>query len=91
MAGPQSVNYGAGKYLNVIDADNRLALEAICSWNGKTISLEELANWTLVKQHKDDVNRGHIYILSTKPRTKASDKGKPDSANKIANSVGTGF
>jgi hypothetical protein len=42
--------------------------------------------WTLVEQHKDDVNRGHIYILSTKPfPTKASDKGKPDIANKIAN------
>jgi hypothetical protein len=74
----------AGKYLNLIDADNRLALDGICSRNGKTNSLEKLANWTLVEQHKDDVNRGHIYILSTKPfPTKASDKGVPDTANKI--------
>ncbi|MGB6527852.1 MAG: hypothetical protein WBF33_07070 [Candidatus Nitrosopolaris sp.] len=76
----------ASKYLNLIDADNRLALQEICSRNVKTSSLEKLANWTLVEQHKDDVDRGHIYILSTKPfPTKASDKGKPDSANKIAN------
>ncbi len=76
----------AGKFLNLIDADNRLALQEICSRDRKTISIEELANWTLVEQHKDDIDRGHIYILSTKPfPTKASDKGKPDTANRIAN------
>jgi hypothetical protein len=74
----------AGKFLNLIDADNRLALEEICCWNGKSNSIEQLASWTLVEQHNDDINRGHIYILSTNPfPTKASDKGKPDTANKI--------
>jgi hypothetical protein len=73
-----------GKNLNQIDADNRLALQEICSSNGKSISLEQLANWTLVEQHKDDTNRAHIYILSKKPfPTKASDKGKPGIGNKI--------
>jgi hypothetical protein len=44
-----------------------------------------LANWTLVEQHKDDTYRADIYIVSTKPfPIKASDKGKPDSANKIS-------
>lgn len=85
VLGPLWRGNNAGKYLNLIDADNRLALQEICSRNGKTSSLEKLANWTLVEQHKDDVDRGHIYILSTKPLpTKASDKGKPDAANKIA-------
>jgi hypothetical protein len=84
VLGPLWRGKNAGKYLNLIDADNRLALQEIYSWNGKTISLEKLANWTLVEQHKDDVDRGHIYILSTKPfPTKASDKGKPDTAKKI--------
>lgn len=74
----------AGKFLNLIDADNRLALQEIFSRDGKTISLEQLAKWTLVEQHKDNINRGHIYIISTKPfPIKASDKGKPDTANKI--------
>ncbi len=74
----------ADKHLNLIDADNQLAIQEICSWNGKTISIEQLADWTLVEQHKDATNKGHIYILSTKPfPTKASDKGKPDTANKI--------
>ncbi|MGA9152572.1 MAG: hypothetical protein WBZ36_18500 [Candidatus Nitrosopolaris sp.] len=74
----------AGKYLNLIDADNRLAIQEICSRNGKTISIEELAEWTLVEQHKDDIDRAHTYILSTKPfPTKSSDKGKPDTGNRI--------
>ena len=73
----------AGKFLNLIDGDNRLALQEICNWNG-FVSLEQFANWTLVEQHKDDIDRGHIYIVSTKPfPIKASDKGKPDTANKI--------
>ena len=42
----------AGKYLNLIDADNRLAIQEICSRNGKTISIEELAEWTLVNNIK---------------------------------------
>ena len=75
----------ADKYLNLIDADNRLALQETCSRSGKTIT-RTISNWTLFEQHKDDVNRGHIYILSTKPfPTKASDKGKPDTASKISN------
>ncbi|MGA9154569.1 MAG: hypothetical protein WBZ36_28625 [Candidatus Nitrosopolaris sp.] len=86
VLGPLWRGKNAGKYLNLIDADNRLALQEICTRNGKIISLEQLAKWTLVEQHKDDIDRGHIYILSTKPfPIKASDKGKPDTANKIAN------
>ena len=74
----------AGLCVNLIDADNRLALEEICTYKGKTVSLGEFASWTLVEQHKDNPNRGHVYILSTKPfPIKASDKGSPESANKI--------
>src|ERR687883_448497 len=56
-----------GLYLNVIDADNLKAIEEICSYKGKNISIKELANWTLVEQHIDDTNRAHIYVYSHKP------------------------
>ena len=56
-----------GKYLNGIDCDNKKAIEEICNKDGKTISLEELAKWTIVEQHKDNPDKAHIYIMSTKP------------------------
>ena len=55
------------KYLIGIDCDNKTAIEEICNRDGKTITLAELAKWTIVEQHKDDINKAHIYILSTKP------------------------
>ena len=54
------------------------------------VGIEKLFRWKnwlngLIEQHKDNLEKGHIYVLSTKPfPTKASDKGKPDTANKIA-------
>ena len=33
----------------------------------KTISLQKLAKWTIVEQHKDNPDKAHIYIMSTKP------------------------
>ena len=75
------VKYGiiktkSGLYLNGIDADNLKAIEELCTRNGKSISLDELAQWTLIEQHLDDINRAHIYVYSHKPftRKKSSDK-----------------
>ena len=56
-----------GKYLVGIDCDNKKAIEEICTKEGKTISLEELAKWTIVEQHKDNPDKAHIYIISTRP------------------------
>jgi P4 family phage/plasmid primase-like protien len=56
-----------GKYLIGIDCDNERAINEICSRDDKKITLQELANWTRIEQHKDDTNKAHIYILSTKP------------------------
>src|SRR5215211_4874893 len=56
-----------GKYLIGIDCDNKKSIEEICTRDGKIITLEELANWTRVEQHKDNLEKAHIYILSTKP------------------------
>src|SRR5918995_336900 len=56
-----------GKYLNGIDCDNKKAIEEICTKDGKTISLQELAKWTIVEQHKDNPDKAHIYIMSIRP------------------------
>jgi hypothetical protein len=60
-------------YLNGIDADNSKAIDEICSRDGEgSISLKQLANWTLVEQHQDDTNKAHIYVYSYKPFAKKS-------------------
>jgi hypothetical protein len=56
-----------GKYLTGIDCDNKKAIEEICNRDGNTIPLEELAKWTIVEQHKDNPDKAHIYLMSTKP------------------------
>ena len=74
----------AGKYLNMVDADNRLAIQEICNRDGKVVSIDELAGWTLVEQHRDNPDKAHIYVISEKPfPIKASDKGRPDMVNRI--------
>jgi hypothetical protein len=61
-----------GLYLVGIDCDNSKAIEEICCRNGKTISLSELAQWTVVEQHLDDVTKAHILVYSHKPYPKKS-------------------
>jgi hypothetical protein len=62
-------------YLNGIDTDNLKAIEEICARGGRSISLNEFAEWTLVEQHSDDTNRAHTYVYSHKPfAKKSSDK-----------------
>ena len=61
-----------GKYLNGIDCDNKKAIEEICNKDGNRISLEELAKWTIVEHHKDNPDKAHIYIMSTRPFTNKS-------------------
>ena len=71
----------SGLYLNGIDLDNLKAIEEVCKYDGKAISIKELSQWTLVEQHSDDTNRAHIYIYSYKPFAKKSnDKNKTNSS-----------
>jgi hypothetical protein len=66
-----------GKYIIGIDCDNKKAIEEICNKDGKSITLEDLAKWTIVEQHKDNLDKAHIYILSTKPfKNKGRDSKK---------------
>jgi hypothetical protein len=65
----------SGLYLNGIDADNLKAIEEICTYDSKFISIEELAKWTIVEQHIDDTSKAHVYVYSHKPfAKKSSDK-----------------
>ncbi|HJT84902.1 MAG TPA: bifunctional DNA primase/polymerase, partial [Nitrososphaeraceae archaeon] len=74
-----------GKYLIGIDCDNKIAIDEICnSLSFKDIN--ELANWTIVEQHKDNQEKAHIYILSTKPfknKGRNVDKTKLGSSSEI--------
>jgi hypothetical protein len=51
-------------YLIALDADKIEAITEICTRNGSTISLEEMARLTLVEQHADCFDRAHFYYYS---------------------------
>jgi hypothetical protein len=59
-------------YLIGIDLDNQKAIEELCTREGKTISLSQLAQWTLVEQHLDDHTKAHVLLYSHKPFPKKS-------------------
>ena len=77
----------SGQYINGIDCDNRKAIEEICSYkDNTTISLQQLANWTIVEGHIDEPDRMHIYIRSTRPfKKKSSNKTNPELLKKLNN------
>jgi hypothetical protein len=55
--------------LIVLDANKVEAINEICTINGKTISLEQMAQITLIEQHKDCLDKAHIYYYSPVPFT----------------------
>jgi hypothetical protein len=57
----------ANYYLVGVDADNKKAIEEICTHNDKTITLQEFAATTLVEQHKDNPDKAHFYFYTTRP------------------------
>ncbi len=42
-------NQKPGLNLNGIDLDNSKAIEEVCKYDGKAISIKELSQWTLVE------------------------------------------
>jgi bifunctional DNA primase/polymerase-like protein len=74
-----------GKYLIGIDCDNKKAIDEICNSLGLK-DINKLAGWTWVEQHKDNVDKAHIYILSSKSlKNKGRDpkKVEAESLNEI--------
>jgi hypothetical protein len=69
-------------FLIGIDADNQKAIDEICTYKGKKLSILELAQWTLVEQHPDCLSKAHIYIYSHNPLPKkSSDNNNPTLEN----------
>jgi hypothetical protein len=54
-------------YFIFIDADKQIAIDELCTRNGKKITLQEMAQKFLVEQHADDPEKAHIYFYSPIP------------------------
>jgi Bifunctional DNA primase/polymerase, N-terminal len=61
-----------GLYLTFIDLDTKNAIDEFCTSNGKTTSLQKMAQEFIVEQHKDDPSRAHIYFYSPIPFVRKS-------------------
>ncbi|MFZ0514125.1 MAG: phage/plasmid primase, P4 family, partial [Candidatus Nitrosopolaris sp.] len=62
-------------YLVCLDIDNKQALDTVCNYKGKQISIEDIARKTLVEIHDDDLTRAHIYFYSKIPFPKINGNG----------------
>jgi P4 family phage/plasmid primase-like protien len=56
-----------GQYFIFIDIDIVKGIEELCTRNGKEISLQEISKKFLVEQHKDSMDKAHIYFYSPIP------------------------
>jgi len=54
-------------YLIFIDADKAIALEELCTRDGKTVSLGDVSQKFLIEQHADNPDKAHIYFYSPIP------------------------
>jgi hypothetical protein len=59
-------------YFTFIDADKQIAIDELCTRNGKKITLQEMAQKFLVEQHADNPEKAHIYFYSPIPFPKKS-------------------
>ena len=56
-----------GLYLTFIDIDKLKGMEELCTRNGKTITLQEISKKWIVEQHRDNLDKAHIYFYSPIP------------------------
>jgi hypothetical protein len=56
-----------GLYFIFLDADKQEAITELCTQNGKTMSLDEMALNFLVEQHEDNLQKAHVYFYSPIP------------------------
>jgi Bifunctional DNA primase/polymerase, N-terminal len=59
-------------YFVFIDADKQKAIDELCTRNGKTTTLQEMSQKFIVEQHKDNLDKAHIYFYSSIPFPKKS-------------------
>jgi hypothetical protein len=72
-----------GLYLIFVDLDNQKAIDEFCTRNGKRVTLEEMSQHMLIEQHKDDLNRAHVYFYSKHPFLKKSSDRVSDLTERI--------
>ena len=58
------------KYIVCIDIDNKLGIDEILSYFPQSKTLEGLGQKTIIEQHDDDLDRAHIYFITSIPVTK---------------------
>jgi putative DNA primase/helicase len=64
-------------YFAAVNADNQLAICELLTRKGNTLSVEQIAQKTIVDQHNDkDRLHFYMYTVGVQLRDKASDKGK---------------
>src|SRR6185312_3229267 len=51
------------KYLVFLDLDNQIAIDEVCKCFGAK-NLEELSQHIIVEQHKDNLEKAHLYFYS---------------------------
>ena len=62
-----------GLYFTFLDADKSKAINELCTKNGKPpTTLQELSQKFIVEQHKDNLEKAHIYFYSPIPFPKKS-------------------
>jgi hypothetical protein len=61
-----------GNHLIFIDLDNKKAIQEICTRDGKTVTLQQIAEKFIVEMHRDDPNKVHIFFYSEIPFEKKS-------------------
>ena len=61
-----------GKYLACIDLDNKKGVEEFLSHFGEYDTVNKLAQKTIVEQHKDNLDKAHIYFVVEIPLSKKS-------------------
>jgi hypothetical protein len=59
-------------YFTFLDADKQKAIDELCLRNGKATTLQEMAQKFIVEQHKDNLQKAHIYFYSPIPFPKKS-------------------
>jgi hypothetical protein len=60
------------QYFTFLDADKQKSIDELCSRNGKTTTLQEMAQEFIVEQHNDNLQKAHIYFYSPIPFPKKS-------------------
>jgi DNA replicative helicase MCM subunit Mcm2 (Cdc46/Mcm family) len=54
-------------YFIHLDADKKTAIDELCFRNGKSTTLQEMSQKFIVEQHKDNLQKAHVYFYSPIP------------------------